>query len=126
MTQKTEFDDRTTVEVMHSDGTKSGPMPLGTFAAAAELVAPGPPDFALEPSEHGTVPERIISELRSGRARAKDATQAYSDACKAQAERYGIKPAALKRYIAALEDDKVDEAAAEAADLERLIDGPAP
>ena len=55
------------------------------------------------------------------RAVAKDHSQAFADAVKAQAQKYGIKPGALKRYVVALEDDKLDELDAETDDLGRLI-----
>ena len=69
-------------------------------------------EFALEPSPpDGTIPERVIDELRHARRIAKDYAQSFSDAVKAQAELRKIKPSALKRYIAALEDDTLDAAA---------------
>lgn len=80
-------------------------------------------DFALEPVTPGKVPERVIAELRSAYSIAKDYASAFGEAVKAQAEMRKIKPAALRRYIAALEGDKLDEEKAEAADLERLIAG---
>jgi hypothetical protein len=83
----------------------------------------GDVDFALEPSEPGVVPERVIAELRRAYREATDYAAAFGDAVKAQAERYAINGKALRRYIVALEGDKLDEAAAEAADLERLIAG---
>lgn len=79
-------------------------------------------DFNLEPPTPGVVPERVIFDLRNAYRIAKDYAGALSDALKAQAEKHDVKPGALRRYIAALEGDKVDEAAAEAADLERLIE----
>jgi hypothetical protein len=78
-------------------------------------------DFSLEPSEPGTVPARVIDELRRAYREATDYAGAFGDAVKAQAEKYMINAKALRRYIAALEGDKLDEAAEEAADLERLI-----
>jgi hypothetical protein len=78
--------------------------------------------FALEPSEPGVVPPRVIEELRRGFREAKDYADAFGEAVKAQAEKHGIKLKALRRYIAALESDKLDEEAAVAADLERLIE----
>lgn len=79
-------------------------------------------EFALEPSvPRGEIPERVIGELRTARRTAKDYARAYSDAAKAQAGKYGVNERALKRFIAALEDDKVGELDAEAQALERLI-----
>ena len=77
-------------------------------------------DFALEPSD-GNIPERVINELRESYAIAKDHTQSYSDAAKAQAEKYKLKPGALKKYIAALENDSTDDLRDEMSDLEKLI-----
>lgn len=83
-------------------------------------------DFDLEPDpDPGQLPQRVITELRAAYSTAKDYAKGYGDAAKAQAEKYKIKPAALKRYIAALEGDKVDEAEREAEDLQRLIEGAA-
>ena len=82
-----------------------------------------PATFQLEPEKPGNVPPRVIEELRHCYREAKDYSLALSEAMKAQAEKHKIKPGALRRYIAALEGDKLDEAKAEAADLERLIAG---
>jgi DNA-binding IscR family transcriptional regulator len=78
-------------------------------------------NFALEPSDPGVVPERVIDELRQFYRVAKDHTGALGDAIKAQAEKHSIAPAALRKYIAALENDSLVDAAKEAADLEKLI-----
>lgn len=84
-------------------------------------------EFALEPDvEPGTVPAPVIYELRRCYREAKDYAGALSDAMKAQAEKFKIKPGALKRYIAALEGDKIDEARTEAEQLERLIEASGP
>ena len=80
------------------------------------------PNFELEPSPpDGNIPERVIDELRQAYAIAKDHTQSYSDAAKAQAEKFKIKPGALKKYIAALENDSIDDLGDELHDIERLI-----
>lgn len=79
--------------------------------------------FELEAPVPGQVPERVIEELRHGCRQAADLSAAFTDACKAQAEKYSIKPGALKRYIKALEGDKVDEVEQEAEDLQALISG---
>ena len=79
-------------------------------------------DFNLEPAPlAGEIPERVIDELRHARRVAKDYAQAYADAAKAQAEKHHIQPAALKKFIAALEEDTIEQALKEAADLEKLI-----
>lgn len=78
--------------------------------------------FTLEPGmKPGDVPQRVIDELRHTYRVAKDYAGAFSDALKAQAEKHQIAPAALRRYIAALEGDKLDEATKEANDFERLL-----
>ena len=81
-------------------------------------------DFALEPSAPGVVPQRVIDELVRARTVAKDHAEAYSGAVTAQAEHYKIKAGALKRYVAALQADKLEELDRETDDLERLIGQP--
>ena len=76
--------------------------------------------FNLEPS-HGTIPPRVVEELVSARTYAKDASEAFGDAIKAQAAKYQLKPAALRKYVAALEADKLDEAKVETEQLADLI-----
>ena len=79
-------------------------------------------EFELEPSvPPGEIPQATIDELRECRRRAKDFAQAFSEAVKAQAEKYGIAPGALRKYVCALEDDTVERVADETADLERLL-----
>ena len=79
-----------------------------------------PDDFNLEPSD-GNIPERVIDELCAARTTAKDYAEAYNGAVTAQAERYKLKPGALKRFIAAKEADKMADLNAEMSDLEKLI-----
>ncbi len=69
----------------------------------------------------GQIPERVIEELREACHQAADYSGAFADACKAQAEKYKIKPGALKRYIKALEGDKLEDVEAETDDLAALI-----
>lgn len=78
-------------------------------------------EFALEPSEPGTIPERVINELRVCRRTAVDYSAAFTDACKAAAEKHGLNPSALRRYVCALESDSLEEVERETADLEKLI-----
>jgi len=81
-----------------------------------------PESFELEPPPTpGQVPERVIDELRAACRSAVDLAQAFGDACKAQADKYGIQPGALKRYVRALEGDKLAEVDQEAEDLLALI-----
>ena len=80
-------------------------------------------DFALEPdAEPGTVPSGVIDELRVLRTKANDASTDFREAVKIQAEKAHIKPSVLRKYIVALGRDKVDEARAEAEQLEHLIE----
>lgn len=82
-----------------------------------------PEPFALESPTPGHVPPGVIEELRKCHREAKDYVAAFGDAVKAQSEKFGVKPGALRRYIAALEMDKQEDAEAEASDLLRLLDG---
>jgi hypothetical protein len=91
-----------------------------TFPANAKEGTPER-SFELESPEPGVMPPRVIDELRRAYREATDYAAAFGDAIKAQAEKHTINAKALRRYIAALEDDKLDEAAKEAADLEKLI-----
>lgn len=106
-----------TIEIT-SGGKSSGPIKASQFQASVEKAMEA---FALEPPEPGKVPDRVIDELRRARTVAKDHAQAFSDCIKAQAEKYSVKPGALKRYIVALCDDKVEEVENETDDLQRLI-----
>lgn len=79
-------------------------------------------EFQLEPSTPvNEIPQRVIEELRAARRTAKDYAQAFSDACKGQAEKYSIAPGALRKFVCALEDDTLGNLEQEAADIERLI-----
>lgn len=80
-------------------------------------------EFELEPPTPGAPSEHVIAELRRCYREAKDYAGALSEALKVQSEKHKIKPAALRRYIAALEGDRLDDAREEAEDLERLIEG---
>jgi hypothetical protein len=79
---------------------------------AGEIPATGP----------ANVPERVIEELLTACRTAADFSQAFNDACKAQAEKYKVKPKALQRYVKAIAGDKVDDTQAETDDLAALID----
>jgi hypothetical protein len=81
-----------------------------------------PADFNLEsPAEPGKVPDSVIEELRGLRTAANDSATDFREAINVMADKYKVKRAALRRYVVALGLDKVDEAKAEAVDLERLI-----
>ena len=79
-------------------------------------------DFALEPSEPGIVPARVIEELRRCYREVKNYSQALGDAIKAQAEAHSVEPGALRKYIAALESDDIEDTRKEIDDLRRLIE----
>jgi hypothetical protein len=101
-------------------------MPSDT-AAAKEVRKPklrnAEDKFALEPdAEPGKVPKRVIDELRRLRTAANDASTDFREAIKIQSEKRKIKPAALRRYIVALGNDRVDEVRVEAEQLETLIE----
>lgn len=88
----------------------------------ATTEQPAAPDFALEPTvEPGHLPQRVIEELRHSYRVARDYSEAFGDCVKAQAEKHKIVPAALRKYIAALEDDKVPKVRKEAESLQTLI-----
>jgi hypothetical protein len=123
------MEDRSTVQAIGADGKPKGE-PVAFDAKhpsdeARKLVAGVIADaFALEPSTAaGRIPQRVVDELKHCRTRAKDFAQAYSEAIKAQAQKYAIKPGALKRYVNALEADKLEELDGETEDLTRLIEG---
>lgn len=78
--------------------------------------------FALEAIVPGVVPPRVIAELREAHRIATDYALGFGDALKAQAEKHKVAPKALRRYIVALESDKVKDAEKEADDLARLIE----
>lgn len=80
-----------------------------------------PGDFALEQQEPGKVPDGVIGELRRLRTSANEASTDFREAIKLQADKHKIKPAALRRYVIALGNDKVDELRAEVDDVEGLI-----
>ena len=72
------------------------------------------------------LPQPVIDEPRTARRIASYHRATFGEACKAQAEKYKIKPKALRRYITALEGDKLDEAEAEAEDLQALVEAHEP
>ena len=80
-------------------------------------------DFSLEPDPApGTVPPRVLDELRRCYREARDYTAALKEAIDAQAERYKIEPGALRKFVAALEKDDVADTRKESDDLLRLIE----
>ena len=107
-------------------------MPNDAAPAANETTAPQRPrpplnsegEYQLEPDvTPGTVPTRVLDELRVLRTRLNEAQTAFAEAIKLQSEKHGVKSAALRKVIIALGRDKVDEVRAEAEDIESLIEG---
>lgn len=80
-------------------------------------------EFELEPPKPGAPSEHVIAELRRCYREAKDYTGAFTEAIKAQAEKHKLAPGALRKYIAALDGDKISDAEKEASDIELLIKG---
>jgi len=79
-------------------------------------------DFTLSsPPLPGEVPQSVIAELRECRKRAADFSQAFSESVRAQAEKYGVAPSALRRFVCALEGGDIDKLTREAEDIERLV-----
>ena len=83
-----------------------------THDLAGEIPKLGP--------EH--IPQTVVDLLREACRIAADYSGAFGDACTATAEKYKIKPKALRRYIVALEGDKLADAEKEAEDLSALIE----
>lgn len=69
----------------------------------------------------GPPPEKVLDELVHAKTTAKDMAGAFADAVKAQASKYGIKPAALRKYVTAREADKLDEVRVENTQLADLL-----
>jgi len=105
--------------VAADDPAKTGSLSVKHSDGSTEHLG----DFALEPSEPGIVPQRVIYELRRCYREAKDYTGALTEAIKAQAEKHDVEPAALRKYIAALESDDMDGTRKEVDDLQRLLEG---
>lgn len=79
------------------------------------------PDLKLESPGTGKVPPGVVEELKNLRTRANGAVTLFREAVKVQADKHKVKPAALRRYVVALGNDKVDELKAEAVDIEALV-----
>jgi hypothetical protein len=69
----------------------------------------------------GEVPEATLDELVHAKTAAKDMASGFADAVKAQAAKYGLKPAALRKYVTAREADKLDEARVETQQFADLL-----
>jgi hypothetical protein len=81
------------------------------------------PDLTLEATSATNIPnEHVIGELIVLRTRCGTAGADYARAIKRVAEKHKLKPGALKRYVAAVDGDKIKEARVELHDLERLLD----
>ena len=68
------------------------------------------------------IPKATIDELVGLRSEAKLAAETFSEAVAAQAEKHNVNKGALKKYVSALEADKLDE---ETAAILELMEGPA-
>ncbi len=64
----------------------------------------------------------VLEELVCARKIAQDYAAAFGDAIKHQAEIHRLKPAALRAYVCAMADDRVEDLAALADQLTALID----
>ena len=71
------------------------------------------------------IPKQTIKELVNLRSEAKLAAETFSEAVAAQAEKHSVNKGALKKYVSALEADKVGKLDEETAALLLLIEGPA-
>ncbi len=71
------------------------------------------------------IPKATINELVGLRSEAKLAAETFSEAVAAQAEKHNVNKGALKKYVSALEADKVGKLDEETAALVELIEGPA-
>lgn len=89
----------------------------GVFVPAEEFTLHA--QDAPAASKH--IPRENIDELVALRLRAKDEAANFSEAIKIQAEKYQLNRGALRRYVAALADDKTSELDAEAEDNARLL-----
>lgn len=67
------------------------------------------------------IAQDTIDELVHARQDAQAAAGAFGDAIKEQAKKYKIKKGALRKYITAIADDKVEDVRAEAEALTNLI-----
>lgn len=63
-----------------------------------------------------------IEELCTLRTDAKLAAESFSEAIKAQAEKYGLSRSALRRYVCARVDDRLEALDTEANDLSHLLE----
>lgn len=68
-----------------------------------------------------TLTQAHIEELCTLRADAKLSAQTFSEAIQAQAEKCGLSRSALRKYICARVDDRLDALDTEASDLTHLL-----
>ncbi len=66
------------------------------------------------------IPTDVINELERCYQAAKDYSDAFNDAAKTQAELHELDPQALKKFIRARVNDKLDKLEAEQESLEQL------
>lgn len=77
--------------------------------------------FDLDMPVKGRVRDSVIAELARLRNVAKDESETFTEAVKEIAKKHALKPGALKRYVCAVADDKVQALAHETADVEKLL-----
>ncbi len=70
------------------------------------------------------IPKATINELVGLRSEAKLAAETFSEAVAAQAEKHSVNKGALKKYVSALEADKVGKLDEETAAILELIERP--
>lgn len=68
------------------------------------------------------IPKQTVNELVGLRSEAKLATETFNEAVAAQAEKHSVNKGALKKYVSALEADKVGKLDEETAALVELIE----
>ena len=68
------------------------------------------------------IPKQTIKELVNLRSEAKLAAETFSEAVAAQAEKHNVNKGALKKYVSALEADKVGKLDEETAAILEMIE----
>ena len=84
-------------------------------------MAPEELDLTGQEAAPGHLSARVVDELVDLRTMARAASERFSEAIKAQAEKHELKAGALRKYICAVEADKLSELDAESDDLARLL-----
>jgi len=83
--------------------------------------------FDLEPTlPTGQIPARVLVELIALRAAQRSAIETYAEAVTAQATKFSVGKKALRRFIAAVDNDKLADLKLECAGVQQLIDNQMP